>query len=116
MAMRREEPRRAGLQRTRSQPHRGGGTMSELDPVNDALERLEWQDAREEEGPHSTFRAMSRRAALTGGAAALVSTAIAACGGNGNKPASTSAASSGTSASGIFKSSGSQKFVFVNHV
>ena len=31
--------------------------------------------------------AMSRRAALTGGAAALVSTAIAACGGDGNKPA-----------------------------
>ena len=25
--------------------------MSELDPVNDALERLEWQDAREDETP-----------------------------------------------------------------
>jgi simple sugar transport system substrate-binding protein len=90
--------------------------MSELDPVNDALERLEWQEAREEETPHSTFRSMSRRAALTGSAAALVSTAIAACGGNGNKPASSSAASSGTSASGIFKSSGKPKFVLVNHV
>ena len=79
--------------------------MSELDPVNDALERLEWQDAREEETPQSRFAAISRRAALTGGAAGLVSTTIAACGGDGNKPAS-SKAQSGTPASGIFKSSG----------
>ncbi len=89
--------------------------MSELDPVNDALERLEWQDAREDATPRSPLAAMSRRAALTGGTAALVSTAIAACGGNGNKPA-TSKAQSGTPASGIFKSSGKPKFVFVNHV
>src|SRR5215207_3245273 len=89
--------------------------MSELDPVNDALERLEWQDAREEETPRSRMAAMTRRAALTGGAAAMVSTAIAACGGDGNKPAS-SKAQSGTSASGIFKSEGEQKFVLVNHV
>lgn len=89
--------------------------MSELDPVNDALERLEWQDAREEATPPSRFAAFSRRAALTGGAAGLVSTLIAACGGDGNKPAS-SKAQSGSPASGIFKSSGKPKFVFVNHV
>ena len=89
--------------------------MSELDPVNDALERLEWQDAREEETPHSRFAAMTRRAALTGSAAAVVSTAIAACGGDGNKPAS-SKAQSGTPAKGIFDSSKKLKFVFVNHV
>ena len=89
--------------------------MSELDPVNDALERLEWQDAREEETPHSRLAAMTRRAALTGGAAAMVSTAIAACGGSGTKPES-SKAQSGTPASGIFKSSDNQKFVLVNHV
>jgi simple sugar transport system substrate-binding protein len=88
--------------------------MSELDPVNEALERLEWQDAREEETPQSRFAAMTRRAALTGSAAALVSTAIAACGGDGKEPASSSA--QGTPASGIFKSSGKPKFVFVNHV
>ncbi len=89
--------------------------MSELDPVNDALERLEWQDAREEETPRSRLAGMTRRAALTGSAAAMVSTAIAACGGDGNKPAS-SKAQSGTPASGIFKSSGDLKFVLVNHV
>ena len=88
--------------------------MSELDPVNDALERLEWQDAREEETPQSRLKGITRRAALTGGAAAMVSTAIAACGGDGNKPAS-SKAQSGTPASGIFDSSGG-KFVLVNHV
>jgi simple sugar transport system substrate-binding protein len=89
--------------------------MSELDPVNDALERLEWQEAREDAPERHPLAAISRRAALTGGAAALVSTAIAACGGDGNKPAS-SKAQSGTSASGIFKSEGSPKFVLVNHV
>ena len=86
--------------------------MSELDPVNEALERLEWQDAREEETPQSRLGAMTRRAALTGSAAALVSTAIAACGGDGKEPASSSA--QGTPASGIFKSSGKPKFVFKN--
>ena len=80
--------------------------MSELDPVNDALERLEWQDAREDAPERSPLAAFSRRTALTGGAAGLVSTMIAACGGDGNKPAS-SKAQSGTPASGIFKSWGS---------
>jgi simple sugar transport system substrate-binding protein len=89
--------------------------MSELDPVNDALERLEWQDAREDETPRSRLAAMTRRAALTGGAAAMVSTAIAACGGDGNKPA-TSSAQGGSPAKGIFDSSKKLKFVFVNHV
>jgi simple sugar transport system substrate-binding protein len=90
--------------------------MSELDPVNDALERLEWQEAQEGAPERHPLAAISRRAALTGGAAALVSTAIAACGGSGNKPASSKAASSGSSASGIFDTSGSPKFVLVNHV
>ena len=89
--------------------------MSELDPVNDALERLEWQDAREDAPERSPLAAFSRRTALTGGAAGLVSTMIAACGGDGNKPAS-SKAQSGTSASGIFKTEGELKFVLVNHV
>jgi len=89
--------------------------MSGLDPVNDALERLEWQDAREEQTPQSRLAAITRRTALTGSAAALVSTAIAACGGDGNKPAS-SQAQGGTPAGGIFDSSKKLKFVFVNHV
>ena len=90
--------------------------MSELDPVHEALERLEWQDAREDETPRSRMAAISRRAALTGGAAALVSTAIAACGGDGDKPASSTAQEGGTPANGIFKNDKKMKFVFVNHV
>ena len=89
--------------------------LHDLDPVHEAIERLEWEDAREDETPHSRLAAFTRRAALTGGAAGLVSTMIAACGGDGNK-AATSNAQSGSPASGVFKSSKKYKFVFVNHV
>jgi simple sugar transport system substrate-binding protein len=83
--------------------------MSELDPVHDALERLEWKDAkRGDETPQSKQRAFTRRTALTGAAAGLVAgmleTAVAA------SPAS--AATGGS----IFGVSGSYHFVFVNHV
>jgi simple sugar transport system substrate-binding protein len=90
--------------------------MAEMDPVHDALERLEWEDARTEDTPQKRLGAITRRAALTGGAAGLVSTVIAACGGSGNKPATSNAQSGGTPASGIFKSSKKYKFVLVNHV
>jgi simple sugar transport system substrate-binding protein len=87
--------------------------MSDLDPVHEALERLEWSDGKQDATPHSRLRGITRRAALTGGAAAVVSTAIAACGGDGNKPASSNAQGS---ASGTFGSSKKYRFVFVNHV
>jgi simple sugar transport system substrate-binding protein len=90
-----------------------------MDPVHDALERLEWQDAREEETPHSRLRAVTRRTALTGGAAGIATAILTACGGGGDKTTSTSKAqttSSGTPATGIFKPAKKYKFVFVNHV
>jgi simple sugar transport system substrate-binding protein len=89
--------------------------MSELDPVHEAIERLEWEDAKQEETPHTRWAAFTRRAALTGGAAGLVSTLIAACGGDGNGPGSSSA-QSGTPASGVFGEQDKWKFTFVNHV
>jgi simple sugar transport system substrate-binding protein len=89
--------------------------MSQLDPVHEAIERLEWQDAKQEETPHTRWAAFTRRAALTGGAAGLVSTMIAACGGDGNGPGSSSA-QSGTPASGVFGEQDKLKFTFVNHV
>jgi simple sugar transport system substrate-binding protein len=89
--------------------------MSHLDPVNEAIERLEWQDSKQEETPHTRLAAFTRRAALTGGAAGLVSTMIAACGGDGNGPG-TSDAQSGTPASGVFGEQEGLKFTFVNHV
>jgi simple sugar transport system substrate-binding protein len=89
--------------------------MSELDPVHEAIERLEWQDSKQEETPQTRWAAFTRRAALTGGAAGLVSTMIAACGGDGNGPGSSSA-QSGTPASGVFGGQDKMKFTFVNHV
>jgi simple sugar transport system substrate-binding protein len=90
--------------------------MSDQDAVDDVMERLEWADDRDDR-PYSRLRAMTRRTALTGGAAGLATAVLAACGGDKNTTTSTKAATSGGSpASGIFKSSGKFKFVFVNHV
>jgi simple sugar transport system substrate-binding protein len=96
--------------------------MSELDPINEAIERLEWEDGKEEETPHTRLRAFTRRAALMGGAGGLASAILAACGGSGSSSktatgaAAATSTASGTPASGIFKSPSGLKFVFVNHV
>jgi simple sugar transport system substrate-binding protein len=98
----------------------GRDAAKDLDAVNDVVERLEWEDARREETPHSRMAALTRRTALTGGAAGLATAILAACGGGSDKnTTSTSQAqspSSGSPAAGIFKSSAKYKFVFVNHV
>src|SRR3954468_4475003 len=92
--------------------------MSELDPVHEALERLEWADSKQEETPATRMRAMSRRAALTGGAAGIAAAMLAACG--SSKPDSAKATATATAAqeggSGVFGSNKKQKFVLVNHV
>jgi simple sugar transport system substrate-binding protein len=83
-----------------------------LDPVHDAIERLEWAERDEDETPHKKWRAFTRRAALTGGAAGMAAVLLDACGGGGS---STSSAAGGT-ASSVFGSQPSLKFTFVNHV
>src|SRR4051795_12083018 len=92
--------------------------MSELDPVHEALERLEWADSKQEETPATRMRAMSRRAALTGGAAGIASAMLAACG--SSKPDSAKATATATAAqeggSGVFAVGKKLKFVLVNHV
>src|SRR4051794_29079725 len=92
--------------------------MSELDPVHEALERLEWADSKQEETPATRMRAMSRRAALTGGAAGIASAMLAACG--SSKPDNAKATATATAAqeggSGIFAVGKKLKFVLVNHV
>ena len=87
--------------------------MGELDTMGDAVERLEWDERKEEETPFKNWRQVTRRAALTGGAAGVAALALEACGGGSS---STSNAASGGSASSIFGSSKSYKFTFVNHV
>jgi simple sugar transport system substrate-binding protein len=85
------------------------------DVVDDVIERLEWDETREEPEPTpvSRWRAFTRRAALTGGAAGVAAAVLEACGGGGTS--STSAAGGGGAAGSIFKAGG-YKFTFVNHV
>src|SRR3954454_22916699 len=95
--------------------------MSELDPVHDALERLEWVDAKQgEETPVSRMRAVTRRAALTGGAAGIASAMLAACGSSSSKPgnakATETAAAQSEGGGSIFAVGSKLKFVLVNHV
>jgi len=89
--------------------------VSELDPVHEALERLEWEDSREGAPERHPLAAFSRRAALTGGAAGMAAFLLDACGG-GSKSSTAQTTTSSGGASSIFKSSGKPHFVFVNHV
>src|SRR5215213_2192721 len=84
------------------------------DVVDDALERLEWDEARENPDPTpvSRWRAFTRRAAVTGGVAGIAAAVLEACGGGGE---STTAAGGGGAAGSIFDAGG-YKFTFVNHV
>jgi simple sugar transport system substrate-binding protein len=82
--------------------------MSEHDILGDAIERLEWDERKQEETPAKKWHQVTRRAALTGGAAGIAALALEACG--------SSSSASGSSASGIFGTKKSYHFVMVNHV
>ncbi len=87
------------------------------DILDDAVERLEWDERHEEETPVKRWKQLTRRTALSGGAAGIAATILAACGGSSSSSSSTaSAASGGSGAAAIFGSSASYKFTFVNHV
>jgi simple sugar transport system substrate-binding protein len=90
--------------------------MSDLDPVHDAIERLEWAEGKYEETPGSRLRAVTRRTALTGGAAGIAAAMLAACGSSksDNKATATAAAQEG--GGGIFAQTKKLKFTLVNHV
>jgi simple sugar transport system substrate-binding protein len=92
--------------------------VSELDPVHEAVERLEWSDGKDEETPASRLRALTRRSALTGGAAGIVATMLAACGSGSTKSskATATAAAAQEGGGGIFAQTTKLKFVLVNHV
>jgi simple sugar transport system substrate-binding protein len=92
--------------------------VSDLDPVHEAVERLEWAEAKQEETPAIKLRALTRRTALTGGAAGIVATMLAACGsssGGGSKATATAAAAQ-EGGGGVFAQTSKLKFVLVNHV
>ncbi len=88
--------------------------MSAEDFMGDAVERLEWDERKEDENPLKRWRQMTRRTALTGGAAGIAAMILEACGSKSSTTSSQAASSSG--ASGIFGASGSYKFTLVNHV
>ncbi len=98
----------------------------EEDVVHDALERLEWDERKEEETPFKKLRSVTRRTALTGGAAGIGALILQACGGGSSSSSSSSssatstgtasAATGGSAAAGIFGVSKSYKFTLVNHV
>jgi simple sugar transport system substrate-binding protein len=98
--------------------------MSKEDVVYDAVERLEWDERKEEDTPHKRLRQFTRRTALTGGAAGVAALMIEACGGSSKSSSSSSsagtstasAAGGGSAASGIFGFSKGLKFTLVNHV
>jgi simple sugar transport system substrate-binding protein len=86
--------------------------------LGDAVERLEWDERKEEETPHKKWRQLTRRTALTGGAAGIAAMILEACG-SSSSTTTTSAATtpaSGSSAAAIFGVSQSYKFTLVNHV
>jgi simple sugar transport system substrate-binding protein len=88
--------------------------VSAEDFMGDAVERLEWDERKEDENPFKRWRQMTRRTALTGGAGGIAAMILEACG--SSKKTSSAAASGGGGASGIFGTSKSYKFTFVNHV
>ncbi len=92
--------------------------MADEDVIFDAVERLEWDERKEPDSPFKRWRQMTRRTALTGGAAGIAALVIEACGGKSSSSGTSTAtaATGGSAAAGIFGSSQSYKFTLVNHV
>jgi simple sugar transport system substrate-binding protein len=95
--------------------------MSKDDILNDAIERLEWDDGRDARkyaggmSQEKKWHQITRRTALTGGAAGIAATILEACG-SSSSTTSKAATSSGSSANAIFGTSGGYHFTLVNHV
>jgi simple sugar transport system substrate-binding protein len=100
--------------------------MSDSDILGDAIERLEWDERKEDDTPFKRWRQVTRRTALTGGAAGIAAAILEACGSSKKSSsttgvststaATTTAAAGGSGAAAIFGSSKSYKFTLVNHV
>ena len=86
------------------------------DVIHDAVERLEWDERKVEETPYKSWRQLTRRTALTGGAAGIGALVLQACGSSSKSGTATASGSGSSAASSIFGVSGGYKFTFVNHV
>jgi simple sugar transport system substrate-binding protein len=87
--------------------------VSEQDVMGDAIERLEWTERDEEPSPPKRWHQVTRRAALTGGAAGLAAYVMAACDLGGDDDSS---AQGGGNSSDVFGEQKKMRFAFVNHV
>jgi simple sugar transport system substrate-binding protein len=92
--------------------------MADPGIVHDAVERLEWDERKEDDNPVKKWRQLTRRTALTGGAAGIGALILQACGGSSSSSSTATAAggSSGSAAANIFGDNQKYKFTFVNHV
>ncbi len=93
------------------------------DLIGDAVERLEWNERKEDETPFKRFRQLTRRTALTGGAAGIGALILEACGSSSSSSSSpagtgtaTAATGGGSAAASIFGDNTKYHFVLVNHV
>jgi simple sugar transport system substrate-binding protein len=89
---------------------------SSEDVLGDAVERLEWDEREEGDSPFKRWRQVTRRTALSGGAAGLAAFALEACGSSSTKTGTASASGGSSGASSIFGAAGGYKFTMVNHV
>ncbi len=93
--------------------------MSDEDVVHEAVERLEWDERKHDDTPMKKWHQVTRRTALTGGAAGMAAFLLEACGSSSSSSSGTSSASAstgGSAAASIFGSSTPLKFTMVNHV
>jgi simple sugar transport system substrate-binding protein len=90
--------------------------MADSDILNDAVERLEWDERKEDESPYKNWRQLTRRTALTGGAAGVAAMILQACGSSSSSSTSSAATGGSATAASIFGSGPSYKFTLVNHV
>jgi simple sugar transport system substrate-binding protein len=90
--------------------------MSGDDTLGDAIERLEWDERKEEDTPLKNLRQLTRRTALTGGAAGIAAMVLEACGSSSSSSSKAATSSGSSAASSIFGVNQSYHFVMVNHV
>jgi simple sugar transport system substrate-binding protein len=87
--------------------------MAQDDALDDAIERLEWADARAGCGAWDPAR-LTRRTALLGGASGLAAALLTACGSSA-AATTTSTSAAGSPATTVFGSSSAFRFTVVNH-
>jgi simple sugar transport system substrate-binding protein len=90
--------------------------MADPDIVFDAVERLEWDERKEDDNPVKRWRQVTRRTALTGGAAGMAALILEACGSSSSSSTASASGGGGSAAASIFGDSQKYKFTFVNHV